>query len=128
MINGGNATIFVSDMDEAVHFYTEILGLKLRFRADNHWAEVTAGDTLVLGLHPASPAAAPPGTRGAIQIGLNVTQPLEGIVARLREQGVDVADTIADDGDAGRFVTLTDPDGNALYLWEGAPSSPGGES
>jgi predicted enzyme related to lactoylglutathione lyase len=112
MINGGNATIFVADMDKAVRFYTEVLGLELRFRAGNHWAEVRAGVTLVIGLHPESPMAAPPGTKGAIQIGLNVTEPLEGVIARLREQGVDVADGIAEDREAGRFATLNDLDGN----------------
>lgn len=29
MISGGNATVYVSDMDAAVRFYSEILGLKL---------------------------------------------------------------------------------------------------
>ena len=29
MITGGNATVFVSNMDNAVRFYTEVLGLRL---------------------------------------------------------------------------------------------------
>jgi catechol 2,3-dioxygenase-like lactoylglutathione lyase family enzyme len=52
MISGGNATIYVSNMDSAIRFYTEILGLKLTNRFGNHWATVKAGDTLVIGLHP----------------------------------------------------------------------------
>jgi catechol 2,3-dioxygenase-like lactoylglutathione lyase family enzyme len=32
MISGGNATVFVSNMDAAVHFYTDVLGLKLTDR------------------------------------------------------------------------------------------------
>ena len=32
MISGGNATIYVSNMDTAVRFYTEVLGLKLTNR------------------------------------------------------------------------------------------------
>ena len=30
MIRGGNATLYVSDMDRAVRFYVETLGFKLR--------------------------------------------------------------------------------------------------
>jgi predicted enzyme related to lactoylglutathione lyase len=37
MIAGGLATVFVSDMDRAVRFYTETLALKLEYRFGNHW-------------------------------------------------------------------------------------------
>ncbi len=33
MINGGNATVFVSNMDNAIRFYTEVLGLKVKTNA-----------------------------------------------------------------------------------------------
>ena len=55
MITGGNATVFVSDMDNAVRFYTEVLGLRLTNRFGDHWATVDAGKGLTIGLHPASP-------------------------------------------------------------------------
>jgi hypothetical protein len=51
MISGGNATIYVSNMDAAVRFYTEVLGLKLTNRFGNHWATVQAGTTRLIGLH-----------------------------------------------------------------------------
>ena len=51
MIGGGNATIYVSNMDAAVRFYTEVLGLKLTNRFGNHWATVQAGTTRLIGLH-----------------------------------------------------------------------------
>ena len=54
VIRGGNATIFVTDMDRAVSFYTETLSLRLTFRAGDHWASIDAGDGFRLGLHPAS--------------------------------------------------------------------------
>jgi catechol 2,3-dioxygenase-like lactoylglutathione lyase family enzyme len=38
MIAGGNVTVFVSDMDRAVAFYFNQLGLKLSQRFENHWA------------------------------------------------------------------------------------------
>ena len=121
MIDNGNATLFVSDMDRAVEFYTQTLGLKLRRRFGNHWAEVEAGPDLVIGLHPASEKSpAPPGTTGSVQIGLSVDEPLESVIEKLRKQGVTTGPVIVDD-DAGRFASLTDPDGNTHYLWENKP-------
>jgi catechol 2,3-dioxygenase-like lactoylglutathione lyase family enzyme len=69
MISGGNATIYVSNMDAAVRFYTEVLGLKLTNRFGNHWATVQAGTTLLIGLHPSSAKHPRPGTKGSVQIG-----------------------------------------------------------
>ena len=121
MIDNGNATLFVSDMDRAVEFYTQTLGLKLRRRFGNHWAEVEAGPDLVIGLHPASEKSpAPPGTTGSVQIGLSVDEPLETVIAKLHERGVTTGPVIVDD-DAGRFASLADPDGNTHYLWENKP-------
>ena len=40
MFSSGIATVFVTDMDRAVKFYTDILGLKLMQRFENHWASV----------------------------------------------------------------------------------------
>ena len=119
MITGGNATIFVSDMDASVAFYTEVLGLTLRFRAENNWAEVVAGNELVLGLHPAHSEFPDPGTRGSVQIGLNVDEPLETIVERLGAKGVSFEGPVVEDKNGGmRFQYFADPDGNVLYFWE----------
>src|SRR5215469_833122 len=54
MISGGNVTVFVTNMDRAVRFYTETLGLKLAYRFGDHWASVEAGRGLTIGLHPSS--------------------------------------------------------------------------
>lgn len=35
MISGGNVTVFVSNMDAAIEFYREVLGLKLGKRYGN---------------------------------------------------------------------------------------------
>ena len=50
MLSGGLPQMFVSDMDRAVTFYTEVLGMKLEYRFGNHWASLRIGD-LALGLH-----------------------------------------------------------------------------
>ena len=54
MFSGGNVTVYVSNMDKAVRFYSETLGLKLAYRFGDHWASVEAGKGLTIGLHPAS--------------------------------------------------------------------------
>lgn len=118
MIRGGNATVYVSDFDASLNFYTQVLGLKLRYRAASFWAEVDAGPGLVIGIHPQTPHSPKPGTPGAIQIGLNVIEPLEDVMKKLSKRGVTFMGPMIADGEAGKFVSLKDPDGNSLYLWE----------
>ena len=43
---------FVADMDKAVKFYRDVLGLKVKFESPN-WSEFVTGET-TLALHPAS--------------------------------------------------------------------------
>ena len=117
MIRGGIATIYVADMDRSVAFYTETLGLRLSFRAGDHWADIDAGDGLRLGLHPASPRSPAPGTAGAVTVGFTVDEPLEHVVAALREHGVSVQGPVVDQGQL-TLAFITDPDGNQLYLAE----------
>jgi Glyoxalase/Bleomycin resistance protein/Dioxygenase superfamily len=47
-ILGGNASIFVSNMDRAIGFYTEKLGLRLRTRIGDEWAEFDAGNAAAI--------------------------------------------------------------------------------
>ncbi len=122
MISGGNATVFVSDMDRAVAFYTEVLGLRLTNRFGNSWATVEAGKSLTIGLHPASPKYPAPGTKGAMMLGLEVDEPIEGVLKRLSEKGVKIAGSVIKDK-AGNFAHLLDPDGNEIYLWETDPQA-----
>lgn len=117
MISGGNATVFVSSMDRAVRFYTEVLGLKLTNRFGDNWATVEAGKGLTIGLHPASQKYPAPGTKGAIMLGMEIEEAIDKAVARLARKGVQVKGAIVRD-EAGKFVHLEDPDGNEIYLWE----------
>lgn len=115
MITGGNATVFVSDMNRAVAFYTEILGLELRQRFGDHWAEVQAGG-LLIGLHPKSDGAPAPGTSGAISIGLTVDADIDAVVKQLSAKGVRFRGPVVNDGGAVALAFFGDPDGNELYL------------
>jgi len=121
MISGGNATIYVADIDASVTFYSETLGLRLEFRAGDQWATIDAGQGFRLGLHPASEHQPSPGTPGGVTIGLAVDQPIEQVVATLKERGVVFQGPIIDEGiDEGmlKLAFFTDPDGNAFYLAE----------
>ncbi|MFG0283341.1 MAG: VOC family protein [Phycisphaerales bacterium JB039] len=116
MICGGNAAVFVRDMDRAVAFYSETLGLKLRNRYGDEWAEIDAGG-LAIGLHPPSAAGPEPGAAGAIQIGLNVTEPIAAVMKILQSRGVAFRGPVVDDGPV-KLAFFADPDGNPLYLCE----------
>jgi len=122
MITGGNATVFVSNMDRAVQFYVEVLGLKLTNRFGDSWATVEAGKGLSIGLHPASPKYPAPGTKGGIVLGMEIDGAIEQAVASLSKKGVQFKDSIIKT-EAGNFVHLEDPDGNEIYLWEVNPAA-----
>lgn len=122
MTSGGNATIIVSDFDKSIHFYTEVLGLRLTNRFGNDWATVSAGEGLTIGIHPASPKYPAPGTKGAVILGLDITVPIETAMARLKKFGVALKGDVAR-SEVGNFINLEDPDGNEIYLWEKTGSS-----
>jgi predicted enzyme related to lactoylglutathione lyase len=103
-------------MDAAVHFYTQVLGLKLENRFGDHWASVKAGKGLTIGLHPAS-ADSPAGIKGSISIGLQVSGPIQKVVSQLENRGAKFSGPIVQDK-SGQLAFLNDPDGNPLYLHE----------
>ncbi len=117
MITGGQATVYVSDMDRAVEFYTKKLGLKLAFRAGNHFAMVDAGKGFIIGLHPAGPRSPKPGSIGQIQIGFGMDRPIHDEVARLSAAGVRFQGPVVDDGEV-MLAFFSDPDGTPMYLVE----------
>ena len=121
MISGGTATVYVSNMDSAIRFYSEVLGLELTNRFGNHWATVKAGETLLIGLHPWSAKHPRPGTTGSVQIGLVLSrdESIEQLAARLRKHGVDVSDIIK--SEEANYVFFTDPDGNPIYVGDRDP-------
>jgi catechol 2,3-dioxygenase-like lactoylglutathione lyase family enzyme len=122
MVTGGNATVFVSNMDNAVRFYTEVLGLRLTNRFGDHWATVDAGKGLTIGLHPASSKYPAPGTKGGMMLGLEIGTSIEQAVVRLNGHGVKVGGIVRNE--AGNFTDFEDPDGNPIYLWEVAEAVP----
>jgi predicted enzyme related to lactoylglutathione lyase len=116
MISGGVATVFVSDMDRAVKFYTEVLGLKLEYRFGNHWASIKAPSGMTIGLHPASDQN-PAGRKGSVTIGFSLEEPIDAVVETLKERGVKFLGPVFQD-DTSRIAYFADADGNEFYFIE----------
>jgi catechol 2,3-dioxygenase-like lactoylglutathione lyase family enzyme len=116
MLNGGNITVYVAEMDRAVRFYTETLGLRLRERFGDHWAAVDAGAGLIIGLHPATREISA-GRPGSMAIGFEATAPIEQAVTTLTARGVTFSGGVVGDK-AGKFAFFADPDGNPCYLFQ----------
>ena len=60
------AVKFVADMDKAVKFYRDVLGLQVKFESPG-WSEFVTGET-TLALHPASDKNPP----GKVELGFTV--------------------------------------------------------
>ena len=88
MFSSGNVTIGVANMDRAVRFYTETLGLKLAYRFGDHWASVELGKGLTIGLHPASGETLA-GAKGSMAIGLELSGSIEDAIKALQTKGVE---------------------------------------
>ncbi len=114
MFSSGNVTVYVSNMDRAVRFYSETLGLKLAYRFGDNWAAVELGKGLTIGLHPASKEM-PAGRKGSMAIGLELDSSIQEAVKTLESKGVRFQGPV-NEGKAGAFVGFEDPDGNPLYL------------
>jgi len=97
-------------MDEAVTFYTAVLGFELKSRYGNEFALVQ-GPGILIGLHPAPSGK---GRDGQISIGLAVDS-LEDAMKLLTKRGLQFIGEIAEDPPM-RFAFFHDPNGVELYL------------
>ena len=116
MVTGGNATVFVTNIENSLKFYNGILGLKISSHFGEHWASVEAGK-FTIGLHPTSDKHPAPGTPGAMMIGLDIDEPIDVAAAKLNAQGVKNVGEVKREQE-GNFVHFHDPDRNELYFWE----------
>ena len=105
--------LVVEDMDAAVAFYRDALGLRLKFQDGSRWAEFDAGNGSSIAL--SSPEESRIGVPGPVVV-FQATQ-AEALVASLEASGAAVLDR-RDMGDHGRLVALRDPSGNVLQIYE----------
>ena len=106
---------WTTDMDRAVAFYRDALGLELLARHGSNWAEFRAG-TVILALHGAVEGR--PADPGGAAAGFRVDD-LEGTRMALEGRGVAFEHQGEVEG-YGRFAIFRDPDGNAVELIERA--------
>jgi catechol 2,3-dioxygenase-like lactoylglutathione lyase family enzyme len=100
------------DLDRAVSFYTEILGLRLAYRAGTDWAELEA-PPVRLALH-----AADEQRRVASGTVVFRVDDLDDARSVLERRGVRFDEHVGEVEGRARFATLRDPDGNPIQLIE----------
>lgn len=111
----------VSDLERSLGFYEQTLGLK-RVSSDDDWAELESNG-LRIGLN-AHDEESPHGDGGGV-LAFSPDGGIEETVRELTDRGVKFDDGISDHP-WGRVAAFTDPDGNALQLYEApSPSRPG---
>src|SRR5215469_4170919 len=121
MIKESNVTVIVSDLNKAVEFYTNTLGLKLVNRIQDHWAEIVAPG-LTIGLHPSGPHGPKPGNSESLAIGFTVDN-LNSDMTAFKNKVIVFSPNIIEDGPV-RIAFFKDPDKNPLYLCEITKSEP----
>ncbi|MFN2545159.1 MAG: VOC family protein [Actinomycetota bacterium] len=101
------------DMDAAVAFYREVLGLSLKRRDGDNWAEFDAGPVRfalhgVVDGHPVQPG----GGTAVFEVG-----DLDEATRQLQDRGVELGHSAEIAGYA-RYATFQDPDGNTVQVIE----------
>lgn len=114
----------VGDVDEAIRFYTELLGFEIISDAAPAVADVKRGNLRLLLSGPRSSAGRPmpdgtePGPGGWNRIHF-VVDDITSEVARLREAGARFRNDIIE-GPGGKQILLQDPSGNFVELFQPA--------
>jgi catechol 2,3-dioxygenase-like lactoylglutathione lyase family enzyme len=119
-VTGVNELVLeVLDLDRAISFYTEVLGLPLVERWDHRDAAwVMAGDRTRIGLW--RPQVGLAGGRGGVHVhyALHIAEEdYDAAVERLRARGHEPEEVVFSGDDRGRAAYVDDPDGNVVELW-----------
>jgi predicted enzyme related to lactoylglutathione lyase len=105
----------VSDMDRALEFYGDTLGLDIEQQEDD-WSMVVAG-AVRIGLNGRNEENS--GGEGGAVIAFAVSDDIEDSVSELSAAGVEIAGGVSEHP-WGKVATFLDPDGNELQLYEHA--------
>lgn len=109
-----NAHYWTKNMDAAIAFYQDVLGLGLVFRSGDDWAEFDVGGTTVA-LHGTREGVVPPQGGATVMF---ETADLDAAMTALRSRGAESEGEVTEVQGYGRFVSLRDPDGNVLQIFE----------
>ena len=107
---------FVADMDRAVGFYRDLLGLPLRFQSPG-WSEFATGETS-LGLHPATER----NPAGSVELGFNVAN-LEKFHQEMSAKGVQFSMPPTKQDFGGTLAQFIDSEGRACSVAEQASTA-----
>jgi catechol 2,3-dioxygenase-like lactoylglutathione lyase family enzyme len=119
-----NVRYMVDDVDEALRFYTKLLGFDVLTNAGPAFADVQRGNLRLLLSGPASSAGRPmpdgskPGPGGWNRIHF-IVDDVAAEVRRLRDAGAQFRNDIIT-GPGGKQVLLEDPSGNVVELFQPA--------
>jgi catechol 2,3-dioxygenase-like lactoylglutathione lyase family enzyme len=119
-----NVRYMVDDVDEAIAFYTELLGFELLSSASPAFADVQRGNLRLLLAGPTSSAGRPmpdgtkpePGGWNRIHF---VVDDIDAEVARLRDVGARFRNDVVE-GPGGKQILLEDPSDNVVELFQPA--------
>ncbi len=105
---------WTSDMDRAVKFYEDVLGLRLVRRDGANWAMFETG-SVRLALHGAIEGrpVEPGGATAVFRV-----EDLDGARAALEARGVEFEEHVGEVEGYARFASLRDPDGNVVQIIE----------
>jgi predicted enzyme related to lactoylglutathione lyase len=115
---------WTADLDRAVKFYEDVVGLHLAFREGSRWAEFDAGPAR-LSLHGAVEGRAVE-TGGATAV-FRVDD-LDASRAALEARGAEFDEHVGEVEGYGRFASFRDPDGNVVQIIEYADRADRGRS
>jgi catechol 2,3-dioxygenase-like lactoylglutathione lyase family enzyme len=119
-----NVRYMVDDVDEAIAFYTELLGFELLSSASPAFADVRRGNLRLLLAGPTSSAGRPmpdgtkpePGGWNRIHF---IVDDIDTEVARLRDGGARFRNDVVE-GPGGKQILLEDPSDNVVELFQPA--------
>jgi predicted enzyme related to lactoylglutathione lyase len=111
-----NVYVKATDVAASRRFYEEAIGLVPKFADGERWVQYDAGGA---NFALASPGEYPAGASGTVAV-FEVTD-LDARIAQLAEAGVGIVAS-ADMGSHGRTVTIIDPAGNYLQLFQRSAS------
>src|SRR5712691_13495869 len=92
VLREGNVTVMVSDMDSTIQFYVEKLGLTLKARYSDQFAQVVAPG-LTIALHPADKKGRQSGKSEGLSIGLRVDN-LERTMKEIKRKGEKISQEV----------------------------------
>jgi|SRR5688572_21652354 catechol 2,3-dioxygenase-like lactoylglutathione lyase family enzyme len=119
-----NVRYMVDDVDEAIAFYTELLGFELLSNASPAFADVRRGNLRLLLAGPSSSAGRPmPDGRKPEPGGWNrihfIVDDIDTEVTRLRGEGGRFRNSVVE-GPGGKQILLEDPSNNLVELFQPA--------